>query len=98
MEQEMAKLPGTPAAHAGYATTPGKVTATTTAASVTPAPSAKAQQPTMRAMHYEPMTAPDLPISADKAQRLQALLQKYKADQLTPEQYHAERAKILAEP
>jgi archaellum component FlaD/FlaE len=42
--------------------------------------------------------APPLPISSDKEQRLQELLKKYKADQLTPEQYQAERAKILAEP
>jgi hypothetical protein len=44
------------------------------------------------------MQAPALPISADKQQRLQELLRKYMADQVTPEQYHAERAKILAEP
>jgi hypothetical protein len=42
--------------------------------------------------------APPLPISAEKEQRLQELLKKYKADQLTPEQYQTERAKILAEP
>jgi hypothetical protein len=47
------------------------------------------------AMSVQP---PALPISADKQQRLEALLQKYRADQITPEQYHAERAKILAEP
>jgi hypothetical protein len=40
---------------------------------------------------------PPLPISQDKQRRLSDLLQKYKADQLTPEQYHQERAKILAE-
>jgi hypothetical protein len=44
------------------------------------------------------LEAPPLPISADKGQRLQELLKKYKADQLTPEQYQKERAKILAEP
>jgi len=46
----------------------------------------------------KPMESPPLPISADKDQRLQELLKKYKADQLTPEQYQKERAKILAEP
>jgi hypothetical protein len=33
-----------------------------------------------------------------KQQRLNELLEQYRADKLTPAQYHAERAKILAEP
>jgi len=45
-----------------------------------------------------PIIAPDLPISMTKEQRLQALLALYKADQITPEQYHKQRAAILAEP
>ena len=46
---------------------------------------------------FKALEAPVLPISADKQQRLAELLRKYKADELTPEQYHAERAKILTE-
>jgi len=46
----------------------------------------------------QPMVGPPSPLSTDKQQRLATLLEKYKADQLTPEQYHAERAKILAGP
>lgn len=46
----------------------------------------------------KPIEGPPLPISADKDQRLQELLKRYKSDQLTPEQYQMERAKILAEP
>jgi hypothetical protein len=46
----------------------------------------------------QPIESPAFPISADKAQRLQQLLQKYRVDEITPEQYHRERAKILAEP
>ena len=46
----------------------------------------------------KPIVAPPLPISPAKEAQLQGLLEKYKADQITPEQYHAERAKILAEP
>ncbi|MGA3283118.1 MAG: hypothetical protein ABSD57_01490 [Verrucomicrobiota bacterium] len=46
----------------------------------------------------KPIQAPPLPISAAKEAQLQALLGRYKADQITPEQYHTERAKILAEP
>jgi hypothetical protein len=44
------------------------------------------------------MEGPPLPISADKQRRLGELLRRYQADQVTPAQYHAERAKILAEP
>jgi hypothetical protein len=42
--------------------------------------------------------APPLPISAAKQAQLGALLEKYKADQITPAEYQAERAKILAQP
>jgi hypothetical protein len=59
----------------------------------TPAPSA-----TMTSASPVPIVAPAIPISATKEQRLQALLAKYKADQITPEQYHTQRAEILAEP
>lgn len=41
---------------------------------------------------------PPPPVSADKVQKLNALLQQYQADRITPEQYHQERAKILAGP
>jgi hypothetical protein len=47
---------------------------------------------------FPPLESPELPISGAKVQRLHALLQQYKADQITPEQYQAERAKILAGP
>ena len=58
-----------------------------------------ATQPTApkNTLGLPPIPAPPLPISADKQQRLKELLQKYRADQITPEQYHTERAKILAE-
>jgi len=47
---------------------------------------------------YKPIPAAPLPLSGSKEARLAALLVQYKADQITPEQYHQERAKILAEP
>jgi hypothetical protein len=47
---------------------------------------------------FSPLEGPALPISADKQQRLSDLLQKYQTDQISPEQYHQQRAKILAEP
>jgi hypothetical protein len=46
----------------------------------------------------QPVVSPDLPISADKQMRLNALTEQYKADKLTPQEYHEQRAKILAEP
>jgi len=46
----------------------------------------------------KPIVAPPVPISATKQARLQALLVKYQNDQITPEQYHTQRAQILAEP
>jgi hypothetical protein len=44
------------------------------------------------------IVAPALPIGAAKAERLKALLGKYQADQITPAEYHQQRAAILAEP
>ena len=41
--------------------------------------------------------APALPISGSKSERLASLLLQYKADQITPQQYHEARAKILAD-
>ncbi len=47
---------------------------------------------------FKPILAPPLPISADKQARLDTLLGQYKADQISPEEYHKQRAAILAEP
>ncbi len=49
-------------------------------------------------LYFPPLQGPALPISAAKEQRLQGLLQQYKMDLISPEQYQAARAKILAEP
>lgn len=50
------------------------------------------------ATNFPPLEGPPLPISSQKQQRLYELLQRYKADQVSPGEYQAERAKILAEP
>ena len=47
---------------------------------------------------FPALPAPASSLSGSKESRLSELLQKYKADQITPEEYHRERAKILAEP
>jgi hypothetical protein len=41
--------------------------------------------------------APPSGLPASKEQRLNELLERYKADKITPSEYHQERAKILAE-
>jgi hypothetical protein len=44
---------------------------------------------------FTPMESPPLPISADKQMQLQTLDAKYKADQITPEEYFKQREAIL---
>jgi len=50
-----------------------------------------------RDLGLKPIVAPPLPISPMQEAQLQALLEKYEANAITPEQYQAARAKILAE-
>jgi hypothetical protein len=45
---------------------------------------------------FPPLSAPATGLSAEQEQRLADLLEQYKADKLTPDQYHEERAKVLA--
>jgi hypothetical protein len=45
-----------------------------------------------------PLPTPQPAVSASKELRLEELLQLYRSDKITPEQYHERRAKILAEP
>jgi hypothetical protein len=47
---------------------------------------------------FRPLEGPPPAISPEKQQRLGELLRRYQADEITPAQYHAERAKILAQP
>jgi hypothetical protein len=47
---------------------------------------------------FPPIQSPPPSISTDKQQRLAELLRKYKAEEITPEEYHQQRAKILSEP
>ena len=44
------------------------------------------------------MPAPPTGLSSTKQEKLDHLLQLYRADQITPQEYHDQRAKILAEP
>ncbi len=44
------------------------------------------------------MEAPLSPLSGSKSARLSVLLERYTADQITPREYHTQRAAIVAEP
>lgn len=45
-----------------------------------------------------PLEGPGSPLPVGKDARLAELLRRYKADQITPQEYHTERARILSEP
>ena len=60
------------------------------------APSAKALP--LPTYSLPALVGPPSPLPAAKQQKLDVLLQQYRMDQITPAQYHEERAKILAEP
>jgi hypothetical protein len=51
-----------------------------------------------KSLGFPPIEAPPPPISAQKEAALQALLGKYMANEITPEEYQKERAAILAQP
>lgn len=63
---------------------------------------ASTNAPAMMAPAGQPADGTSVPVQAagpkTKQQKLDDLLELYKADKLTPAQYHAERAKILAGP
>jgi hypothetical protein len=47
---------------------------------------------------YKPLVAPPSPLNAAKEAQLAELLRRYRADEISPEQYHTERAKIIGTP
>jgi len=59
---------------------------------------AKRDQKSDRTMAWLPLPPPKSPVSVEKQQRLAELLEKYKAEAITPQQYHDQRARILTEP
>ena len=46
-------------------------------------------------LNFPALQGPPVNLTPEKQQQLNVLLEKYKADELTPEQYHAERARII---
>ncbi|HWC59750.1 MAG TPA: hypothetical protein VHC44_08655 [Verrucomicrobiae bacterium] len=63
-----------------------------------PTPVMSQNEPAQPTISLPALTGPPSPLSPAKQQKLDELLQQYRADQLTPQQYHEQRAKILAEP
>ena len=51
-----------------------------------------------KSLGFKPVEAPPPPVSAQKVAELQALLAKYMANQVSPDEYQKQRAAILAEP
>jgi len=71
-----------------------------TEAAVTPAQPAPTPAVTVTPAKPAPQASVEMipALTLTKAQRLSGLLARYKADQITPEQYHTLRAKVLSEP
>jgi hypothetical protein len=93
--------PASAPATANYAPLPqGTTTHPALLEQPTPQPSAamNSQEPAQPSMSLPALTGPASSLSAAKQQKLDQLLQQYRADQLTPQQYHEQRAKVLAEP
>jgi hypothetical protein len=49
-------------------------------------------------MEFRPLEGPSSGLSASKQQQLSELLRKYRSDEISPEEYHSQRAKVLGEP
>ncbi len=64
----------------------------------TPPPSSGKATPAPISYSLPTLAGPPLPVSAAKQQKLDALLQQYRMDQVTPAQYHQQRAQILSQP
>jgi hypothetical protein len=47
---------------------------------------------------FTQLEGPPSPVSAERQRQLTDLLRQYQSDEISPEEYHARRAKILAEP
>jgi translation initiation factor IF-2 len=64
----------------------------------TPEPTVGQNQSAPPPLSLPVLSGPPSSLSSTKQQKLDALLQQYRMDQLTPQQYHEQRAKVLSEP
>ena len=110
MRQKMQDLQSTPTPAAAPAVTPESakpvvaVAPAPSAAKPTPAsapaakPAPKTEPVVTATSSYKPIDAPASPFSAAKQAKLADLLSRYRADAITSQEYHAQRAAIIAEP
>ena len=61
-------------------------------------PAPKAAPAPVATSNYKPIDAPVSPFSSAKQAKLAELLGRYRADAITSQEYHAQRAAIIAEP
>jgi hypothetical protein len=92
-----AKKEATAAAKAQAGAQPAKPAAPGVAPAVKPPSPANASY-AGKTLGFKPIEAPPPPVSAQKEAELQALLARYLANQVSPEEYQKERTAILAEP
>lgn len=97
LRKKMLELQATPMA---APTTPVAPAPTVAVAPVAPGAGARPPRATapVFAATYAPIQAPDSPLSGAKQAKLAELLVRYRADAITAQEYHAQRAAILAEP
>ena len=89
-DQQPAPAPGTPVAAVAPAPAPKPAP--------TPAPAPKTAATPVATSSYKPVDAPASPLPASKQSKLADLLARYRADSITAQEYHAQRAAIIAEP
>jgi hypothetical protein len=53
---------------------------------------------TGKELGLKPIESPLLPVTATQQAQLQALLEKYKTNKISPEEYYKQRAEVLAQP
>jgi len=100
LRQKMKELQATPATAPTVAKhTPAPAPSSPSAVAVAPPPAraTKTVQP-VASTTYRAIEPPPSPLSAAKQAKLADLLVRYKADSITAQEYHAQRAAILAEP
>jgi hypothetical protein len=97
MRQLDAQQAATNAASATVVATTPSVTVPVQAPVAATPPQVTANYPG-KELGLKPIDVPPPPVSAEKEAQLQALLAKYMADQVSPEEYQQQRAAILAAP
>jgi len=75
-----------------------KLATTPTPPAAQPAATAKATASVVAPAPLADLPAPASPFAGSKQQQLAELLSRYKADIITPQEYHLQRAKIIAAP